>query len=106
MSHELDLISGYFFDYELPEEHRYLLRYFKTKVQRQFVRYYLIFRNMKYFVHHTGYFCKIRFVQLMVAKFNFLEKTLKKAKMEGDIEKVALIKSGKFKYETNMCRSV
>ena len=98
MKFDLELISGNFFDLDLPKSKRYLFKYFKTDIQRQFVRYYHIFGSKKHFVNHTGWHCKKRWLELLVVRFNFLEKTLKKAREEMDFNMITLIESGKLKF--------
>lgn len=101
MKSDLEFIAGNFFELDLPKSKQYLLRYFKSDLQKQFVRYYLTFGNVRRFVEHTGHFCKRRWLQLLVEKFNFLELTLKKAKEEMDFTTVAMIESGKYNYVGN-----
>ncbi len=98
MNFDLEFISGRFFDFELPRGQRYLLKYFRTDIQRQFVRYYCAFGNVKYFVEHTGRYCKKRWLQLLSVRLNLLEEVLKKARAEMNLETVALIESGRFKF--------
>ncbi|RDJ35269.1 MAG: hypothetical protein DWQ19_10670 [Crenarchaeota archaeon] len=97
LERDLELISGNFFELELPKSKRYLLKYFKTDIQRQFIRYYLIFGTAKYFVQHTGCYCQIRWRQLMLVKYKTLEKALKQARKNMNFNLITLIESGKFK---------
>lgn len=93
---DLHLISGNFFEMNVPKSKQYLLKYFKTDIQRQFVSYYLIFGNIDRFVEHTGLFCKKKWLKLLVDKFNALESKLKDSKDNLDFTTVALIESGKY----------
>jgi len=94
---EMDFIGGRFFDSEIPADKQYLLKYFTTELQEQFVRFYLMFGHARRFVDHTGHYCSDRWIKLLKARYKYLEKSLQEAKDKGDFEKVAEIKSGKFK---------
>lgn len=94
MRFDLDLISGEFFDLVLPKSKRYLFKYFRSHIQKQFVRYYYIFGSASNFSNHTGVHCKIRWLQLLVVRYNHLESLLEKARAEMDFEKITLIESG------------
>ena len=96
---ELDFISGKFFDVMLPREWRYLEKYFQSDVQRQFLKYYYVFRNSKNFVDHTGFHCTRRWLRLLRRKIEILMKEHAEAKANFDLEKLALIESGKFKFK-------
>lgn len=94
---ELEFISGNFFEGNLEPHQRYLLKYFKTEIQVQFLRYYLKFGSMEHFVDHTGLFCRIRWRQLLLAKLKLLESKLQEARENMDMEMIALIESGKYR---------
>jgi hypothetical protein len=95
---DLDFISGDFFDIEMPRSKKYLFKYFRTNIQKQFVRYYHVFNSARRFPEHTGWHCEKRWLQLLVVRLNLLERTLKKARAEMDFNTVTLIESGKFKF--------
>lgn len=97
LSEELEFISGNFFEREVPKNKRYYLKYYTTKIQKQFLLYYIFFRSTERFVEHTGLFVLKRWLQTLEARFIELEKAHKLAKEEFDIEKIAEIESGKFK---------
>lgn len=94
---DLQLISGVFFDLDIPKSKQYLFKYFHTEIQQQFVRYYLVFGGIEHFVAHTGLFCKPLWLKLLLTKLILLEQRLKEAKDSMDFTTVALIESGKFK---------
>lgn len=95
---DLAIISGdFFYDSDLPREKKYLYKYFPTKAQRLFVRYFLLFGQTRRFVDHTGCYVTSRYLRKMKNKFRRLEKEYKAAKLVGDIEKIALLESGNFK---------
>lgn len=93
-------ISGVFFEYDVPKEKRYLLRYFKTALQRAFLRYYLVFGNFKNFVDHTGYYCSDRLLyrfQLRFRKLTRLYDESKRSLSEEGMELIRLLETGKFR---------
>lgn len=98
MQSDLEFIAGDFFDLDLPKNKRYLFKYFRSDIQRQFVRYYHVFGNVTHFVDHTGWYCERRWLQLLLARLSLLERTLKKARAEMDFETITLIESGRFKF--------
>lgn len=81
----------------VPKEHSFLNKYFKTKVQRTFLKYFYIFRDKKNFVHHTGFVATPSFVTKMAGKFVYLLQEFDSAKKNLDLEKLGLIQKGKFK---------
>lgn len=93
-------ISGIFFDYDIPKEKRYLLKYFKTDLQRAFLRYYLIFGNFKNFVDHTGHYCSERLLYKFQKRLRKLVKIYDESKLslsEEGMERVRLLETGKFR---------
>ena len=96
MKKDLALIAGNFLDFPIEKNKRYLLKYFTSKIQQQFVRYRLVFEESKNFVNHTGLFCQKRWLQTMESRFLALESALHCARMVGDMDRIAKIESGKF----------
>jgi hypothetical protein len=94
---ELEFVAAKFYDYELPPEKKYLLRYFKTDVERQFLRYYLIFGNYHRFTDHTGCACTRRWLRKLREKLEKLDKAHSEARASGDISLIARLESGKEK---------
>lgn len=95
---ELDFISGKFFDVELPRDWRYLEKYFQSDVQRQFLKYYYVFGNSKNFVDHTGCHCTVRWLRCLRRKIEILMKEHAEAKNNFDLERLAIIETGKLKF--------
>jgi len=89
-------ISGEFFDYKIPKDKRYLMKYFSTGIQENFISYILVFGNYDNFVDHTGIFCKKRYMQFMYSRFKLIEESHYKAKKEMNLEFLSEIESGKF----------
>lgn len=97
---DLDLISGEFFDYDLPKDKRFLLKYFKTDLQVAFVRYYSLYNTFTNFIDHTGFHCDYRELFRYQAKYRYLMNLYQKVKSELTEENMQLLydlESGKFK---------
>lgn len=94
---DLKLISGEFFDLTLPKEKLYLLKYFDTEVQLQFLYYYHIFRSTDRFIQHTGHLVSKRWLNDLKNKYEKLVETHDNAKSNLDLDILAEITSGKFK---------
>lgn len=100
---ELILITGKFKE-DLPKEQQYLKKYFKTEVQLQFVKYYLLFKTdvvskeyTQQFINHTGFDVTTRFLTQLKLKLDTLIERKELAKSDFDFETIALIESGKYK---------
>jgi len=89
-------ISGDFDRFEVPKTKKYLLKYFKTKVQKAFLRYILMLGNYNNFVDHTGMYCQIRYLKIMDNAINKLELAHAKAKSDMDLDFLSKIESGKY----------
>jgi hypothetical protein len=94
---DLKLISGEFFDLLLPKEKQYLLKYFETGVQLQFLYYYYTFQSINRFVEHTGHSASKRWLIILRNRYNKLVKIYDAAKENMDFETLSLINSKKFK---------
>jgi hypothetical protein len=95
---DLDFISGEFFEYEIPKDKRFLLKYYKTDMQLAFLRYYLVFGECRNFVDHTGCHCSPRMVYRLEHRFQFLVNAHSQAKSsftEESMEFLQLVESGK-----------
>lgn len=94
---DLVFISGDFFDYEIPKEKKFLLKYFKTPLELQFVKYYLCFKNIDNFVDHTGFFCQRRWLLLLKKRIEYFLKEQSTAKSDFDLSKLVDIEQGNIK---------
>jgi len=90
-------ISGRFFYYNIPKEQKYLLKYFKNDLQKQFLRYVLCYRSVERFTDHTGYYCNPRWLAYLKLKLEKLETAYDTAKKNFDLETVAKIEKGKYR---------
>ena len=70
---ELEFISGSFFDCDIPKNKRYFLKYYTSRIQRQFLKYYITFRSKERFIEHTGMYVKKRWLQILELRFLKLE---------------------------------
>lgn len=94
---DVQLIGGEFLDpASLPKNKRYLYHYFSTEPQKQFVRYYLAFHRVDFFVAHTGYSASQSWLKKLASRLDRLEANLAAARVAGDFELVAQIESGKY----------
>lgn len=99
MALKRDLIYvGGLYENSLPKEKKYLLKYFKTRIQDMFLRYYHAFGNFDNFTDHTGFMCQKRWLISLHQKLIRIEAAHKEAKTNLDSAKVAEIESGKFKF--------
>lgn len=96
MTNDLLFISGDFFDMNIPKDKKYLKKYFRTSIEKQFLRYYIVFNTRHRFVEHTGIFVKLRWLQVLEKRFKYLTNEHLKSKMEFDLDKLELIESGKY----------
>jgi len=97
---DLHFISGRFFEFQIPKDKRYLLKYFKGKLQVAFLRYYMVFSNSKNFIEHTGYKCDKSLLSRLEKRYRNLTKFYdynKKSFTEEGLKNISLIESGKFK---------
>lgn len=97
MKDDLAFLSNQYVDYEVPKDKRYLLKYFRTPVQRDFLKYYFVFGNFDHFIDHTGHACQKRWLKLLFKKMQKIELMRNKAKQDFDLEQLAKIESGKLK---------
>lgn len=100
---DYEFIAGDFLEnMEIPRDQKYLLKYFHTPFQEQFLRYYLVFHSTKHFVAHTGIISGRRNLELMVRRFKSLEAMHSEAKRNMDFEMLEQIETGQI--DTNQWR--
>jgi hypothetical protein len=103
---DLNLISGEFFEYEIPKEKRFLLKYFKTDLQMAFLRYYMLYETPMNFVDHTGHYCSKRMLFIFAARYKHLIKLYEQAKSdlsEESMHLIYLLESGQYKIPKGSC---
>lgn len=101
MEKDLIFLSGKFMDFELPKEKKYLLKYFDTDIQQAWIVYYLIFGDFKNFTDHTGIYCGKTYSHNLLKKLEKIQKAHQEAKTNLELEKLALIETGKFVVSEN-----
>ena len=89
-------ISGLFLSDCLPRDKQYLYRYFKTRIQRAYVRYVSVFGNHKFFVEHTGIPASNRSLQLLAVRLHIIEEAHRTAKSNLDLDALEQIEKGNF----------
>lgn len=97
---DLDFISGRFFNYDVPKEKRYLLKYFKNDLQMAFLKYFMVFGDYRNFTDHTGYYCNPSLLFRMEQRLRRIVAVYDEAKRaltEEGMATVHLIESGKFR---------
>lgn len=94
---DLALISGKFFETEVPKDKLFLLKYFTTKIQLAFLRYYLVFGSVANFVDHTGVYCQLRYLLIQERRYHKLLELRQEAKLAMDFDRLWKIENGKQK---------
>lgn len=79
---------------DIPKEKKFLLKYFKGKIQIYFLRYFIFFGDYKNFVDHTGICCQDRWLKHLEKKYNDLIYIKNLYKKNMDLEKLAELESG------------
>lgn len=82
---------------EIPKEKKFLLKYFKGKIQRCFLKYFIFFGEYNNFVDHTGLCCQKRWLKNLEKKYNDLLYLQSRSKSSTDLEALSKIESGKAK---------
>lgn len=90
-------LSGLFFDFDVPREKMFLFKYFRSPLEKQFVKYYLCMGEIDNFVDHTGYFCQMKWLKVLRKRIEGLLAAHSESKRECNLEKLSEIENGKFK---------
>ena len=97
---DLEFISGAFFDYDIPRDKRYLLKYFTTELQAAFLKYCLFNEGeTRLFRDHTGHYCSDRLRFRLLHRFRHLIKLHEEARKsltEAGLEQLQLLESGQY----------
>lgn len=94
---DLDFLARRFETVELPKERKYLYNYFRTEVQRAFLKYMHVFGDYTNFVNHTGYACQDRWLATLHEKMQKIETAHKEARLNMDMALLVVIERGKYK---------
>lgn len=95
-------IGAQYVDFELPKELLFLGKYFRTKIQRQFLHYYLCMTSYAKFPEHVGVEASRAFCFKMAKKCDYLLDVYSNAKANMDLEAVALLNSKKYPLPKNL----
>lgn len=94
---DLEFISGRFADLSIPKEQKFLLKYYKTDLQRAILKYYLVFGETSCFIEHTGYYTTKSYLYRQEQKLHVILAVHKEAKSSMNVEELWKIESGKYK---------
>lgn len=101
MKRDCIFIGMSFLTDELPKDKKFLLNYFKGKVQETFLRYLVFLGEYENFNDHTGLVCEKKWLKKLFKKYIDLIYIYDIIKKQIDIEKLAKIDSGKIKIYSN-----
>lgn len=93
-SMDQELVAGDFLNRDLPKDQRYLEKYFRTDIQRQFLKYYLTFHSAKRFAEHTGRPIDPEWARRLVIKLDQITEAHQNARQQGDFEVLSDIEAG------------
>ena len=95
---EAIFLAGLFFEYDIPREKMFLLKYFRSPLENQFVKYHLCLNDgIDNFVDHTGYFCQKKWLKILRKRIESILALHQKYKQECDLSKLYEIENGKYK---------
>jgi len=95
---ESQFLAGNFFDFEISKERNFLFKYFRSPLERQFVRYYLCFGEIEYFTEHTGHFCQKRWLKILKQRFDKIIAFHNQCRENMELELLEKIEKGKYKF--------
>ena len=95
---ESQFLAGNFFDYEISKERNFLFKYFRSPLERQFVRYYLCFGEIEYFIEHTGHFCQKRWLNILKRRFDKIIAFYNQCRDNMELELLEKIEKGRYKF--------
>lgn len=94
---DIKFLSGEFFETEIPQDKKFLLKYFDKDTQEAFLRFYLVFNDWRCFTQFTGIAAGTRYLRKLEKRLNFLLTKREEAKLNFDMDTVWRIETGKFK---------
>lgn len=75
----------------ISKEHSFMFKYFKTKQQRAFLKYYYSMKDWRKFTIHTGIMATFAFVYKLSAKFDHYMNLYETAKKNMDFDTISLL---------------
>jgi hypothetical protein len=95
---ESQFLAGNFFDFEISKERSFLFKYFRSPLEKQFVRYYLCFGETEYFTEHTGHFCQKRWLKILKQRFDKIIAFHNQCRENMELELLEKIEKGRYKF--------
>lgn len=95
---EYQFLAGKFFDFEISKERKFLFKYFRSPLEKQFIRYYLCFGEIEYFTEHTGHFCQNRWLKILKQRFDKIIAFHNQCRENLDLELLEKIEKGRYKF--------
>lgn len=90
-SKESEFLAGRFADLPIPKPQRYILRYFRSELERQFLKYHLWIGDHARFTEHTGYFCQEKWLRILKDRYDEIVNLHRWAKSLGTEEGLSLL---------------
>jgi hypothetical protein len=94
---EAVFLAGLFFEYDIPREKQFLLKYFRSPLEKQFVKYYLCFGEIDNFVDHTGFFCQKRWLRILKKRIDKIMSVHEIYKKNFELDKLRELENGRYK---------
>lgn len=95
---DLILISD-FMKLPLSKEKKWMIRYFKTRTKRLFLKYFMTFGSIARFCQHSGEVCTKRYVKKMKRQYILLVEKHEKAKADFDLDCLEAVENGRCKLQ-------
>lgn len=89
-------LAGLFFEYEIPRDKQFLLKYFRSPLEEQFVKYYLCFGEIDNFIDHTGFFCQKRWVCILKKRIDKILSVREVYKNNFELDKLRELEEGRY----------
>jgi len=94
---EAEFLAGAFFDCQLPSDKMFLFKYFKSDLEKQFLKYYFCFQEIDCFSAHTGLVCQTRWARILEKRFKLLNFCHNFFKKNFELDKLARMETGEMK---------
>lgn len=95
---ESQFLAGNFFEFEISKERNFLFKYFRSPLEKQFVRYYLCFGEIEYFTEHTGHFCQKRWLKILKQRFDKIIAFHNQCRENMELELLEKIEKGRYEF--------
>ena len=95
---EAKFLAGVFFDFDIPREKKFLFKYFRSELEKQFVKYYLCFGEVECFSEHTGYLCQKRWIGILKKRFDKIITVYNNYKTNFKLTELKELENGKYKF--------